>query len=293
MDNITRILSEELLIRAYTVSSLDTVRELTLLHETSPNGTLALGRALTAAALLSATLKPDSPQSLSVKFFGDGPLGEVLVQADARGSLRGYLKNPRPDLETDIGSLSFSKSIGAGFLTVIRDLGMKEPYTSTLPLLYGDVAGDISYYLTTSEQVPSALIIALEMDSKGIVNAAGGILIQTLPETPDHVIEELDKKIKAMPVSLGESLLAGESSLEVLQKLLGNTGIKILSQSPLQARCRCSRGLIEGTLRGIDKNELREMIEKDRGAEVLCTFCLKKYVFTAEELESFLASQNH
>lgn len=272
MDSITRILCENLLLRAYTVSSLDTVRELTTLHETTPNATIALGRTINAAALLSASLKPDSRQSISVKFFGDGPIGEVLCQGDAAGNIRGYVRNSQMDIEHDIGSLSFSKSIGAGFLTVVRDLGMKDPYNSTTPLLYGDVAKDISFFLTTSDQVPSALILALEMDSNGAIIASGGILVQTLPDTPDHVISELDKKIKNMDKSLGESLLEGETPITVLQKLLGTHSLEILKHTPLQARCRCNREILENTLRSIDKAELQDMIEKDNGAEVKCTF---------------------
>ncbi len=293
MDTISRIICDELKLRAYTVSSLQTATELTAIHETTPNATVALGRAINAAALLGATMKPDSPQTVSLKFFGDGPIGEVHVQCDARGNIRGYVKNPRLDLTHDIGKISFSKSIGAGFLSVIRDLGMREPYTSTLPLLYGDVAGEVSYYLTTSEQIPSALIIALELDSEGAIAASGGILIQTFPDTPDHTIEELERRIKNMAKPLGKSLLEGEDTVTVLQGLFQYKDMEILEQVPLRAQCRCNRELLQETLQGIEEKELRDMIEKDKGAEVECTFCREKYTFSADDLEKIILKKGH
>ncbi|HQO39626.1 MAG TPA: Hsp33 family molecular chaperone HslO, partial [Spirochaetota bacterium] len=180
---VSRIYCESLKLRAYTVVTKETAAEITSLHKTTPNATLALGRSINAAALIAATLKPESNQSILMKFSGEGPVREVHVQCDAFGNVRGYIANPAPDITDDIGTLSFSKAIGAGLLTIIKDLGMGDPYNSVTPLLYGEVAADLAYHLTTSEQVPSAVILGLNMDRDGAISSSGGILIQTFPDT--------------------------------------------------------------------------------------------------------------
>jgi len=292
-DRISRIICNDLNVRAFTVTSHQTVAEIIRIHQTTPNATYALGRSVTAGALLGATLKPESRQSIVLKFFGDGPIREVHVQADAAGNVRGYVANPEPDLAEDLGGINFSRAIGAGFISVIKDLGMKEPYTSTMPLVYGDVAGDVSYYLAASEQVPSALIIALELDREGAVSASGGILIQTFPETEQGVIDRVDEKIRNMPASLGEHLLNGRDIHAVLSELLDNRPVDILAQGPLRASCRCSREMLVPVLMGLEREELQDMIEKDGGAEVVCTFCRNVYSFTEDDLRGFMKERIH
>ena len=215
-----------------------------MLHGTSPNATVALGRTITAAALLSATLKPDSDQSLLLKIEGSGPIREIHAQADARGNIRGYAANPAPDLDEDIGGISFSRTIGAGFLTVRKDIGMKEPYSSITPLHAGEVAGDLAYYLTASEQVPSAVIIALTLDTDGSVASSGGILIQTFPGTPDESISRVELSITNLVKDLGASLREGTDITSVLGDILGGEPFNVIESRPILARCRCSREII-------------------------------------------------
>lgn len=286
MDMISRIYCGSLKLRAYTVVSPETVREITSLHKTSPNGTIALGRTINAAALLSATLKPESNQSILVKFSGNGPVKEIHVQADAFGNIRGYIANPAPDITDDIGRISFSKSIGAGFLTVIKDLGMKEPYSSITPLLYGEVASDVAYHLTSSEQVPSAVILGLNLDSEGGIASSGGILIQTFPDTEPAVIEKLEFNIKSMPLGLGDILEKGENIYSVISGLFDDNEIDILSSGPVKHRCRCSHDMLLQLMKTVHRDELMEMVEQDKGATVTCTFCRKEYAFTEDELRS-------
>lgn len=285
---ISRIYCGSLKLRAYTVVSPGTVQEITSIHRTTPNATMALGRSINAAALLSATLKPESGQSIILKFSGDGPVKEIHVQADSFGNIRGYIANPSPDITDDIGKISFSKSIGAGFLTVVKDIGMKEPYSSITPLLYGEVASDVAYHLTSSEQVPSAVILGLNLDMDGNIASSGGILIQTFPDTETEVLEKLEENIKSMPRALGDILEKEENIYNVVTALFDDHHIDILSSGPLRHNCRCSHDMLLQLLKTIQKDELIEMAEQDRGATVTCTFCRREYNFTENELKSLL-----
>ncbi len=288
MDTISRLYCEPLKLRAYTVTSIDITREITALHNTTPNATVALGRTINAAALLSATLKPQTSQSILMKFSGSGPIGEVHVQADAFGNLRGYTANPMVDLTDDLGKISFSKSIGAGLLTVSKDTGGNEPYNSVTPLLHGEVAADLAYYLVTSEQIPSAVIIGLNINREGEITSSGGILIQTFPDTDISVIETIEANIKKMNRHLGDKLQHGENIYTIVEELFDHNKIEILSTTPLVHKCRCSHETLFKLLRTFNKEEIKDMIEKDGGASITCTFCTKEYSFSKEELSTLL-----
>lgn len=285
MDMISRIYCADLKLRAYTVTSLGTAREVTSVHRTTPNATMALGRTINAAALLSATLKPETNQSILLKFSGEGPLKEVHVQVDAFGNLRGYVANPSIDITDPIGRISFSKAIGAGLLTVIKDIGMKEPYNSVTPILYGEIAQDLAYYLVTSEQIPSALIIGLNLGDNGEIKSSGGILIQTFPDTEESVIGMIEDNIRDMKKNLGDRLEAGENIYGIVQELFNNSHTEIMSATHLIHKCRCSHETLLRLMKTLDKSDIHEMIEKDGGASVTCTFCLKEYKFTPDELK--------
>lgn len=288
MDSISRIICESLRLRAYTVNSLETVNKLIKIHATSPNATAALGNTINATALAGATLKPDSNQTISVRFSGKGPLREVQAQIDGRGNIRGYVSNPVPEAAGDLNEINFSKVIGAGFLTVSRDLNLKEPYTSLTPILYGNIAADMSYFFTYSEQTPSAIVLALETNKDGLVTASGGILIQTFPDTPESSILLAEEAIANMPKSLGSSLLEGENINSVLATLINGHDIEVASVTPLQLRCRCSKDILRATLCGVQNDELEDMIQKDHGAEITCSFCRTVYRFNEDELKDIL-----
>ncbi len=288
MDSISRIYCEELKLRAYTVTSLDVTREVTSLHKTTPNATVALGRTINAAALLGATLKPQTNQSLLLKFSGSGPLREVHVQVDAFGSIRGYVANPMVDVDGNLNRISFSDAIGAGLLTVIKDTGINEPYSSVTPLMNGEVAADLAYYLASSEQVPSAVIIGLNIDRNGGITSSGGILIQTFPDTETRVIDEIEARIQKMERHLGDRLQHDENIISIVGEIFGGNRTEILSTTPLVHRCRCSHETLFGILKTVHSDELRDMIEKDGGASITCTFCTKEYQFTKGELLSLI-----
>jgi len=288
MDTISRIYCEFLKLRAYTVTSLDIAREITTVHNTTPNATVALGRTINAAALLSATLKPQTNQSILVKFSGSGPIGEVHVQVDALGNLRGYAANPMVDMTGNLDRISFSKSIGAGLLTVIKDTGGNEPYSSVTPLLHGEVASDLAYYLVTSEQIPSAVIIGLNINREGEITSSGGILIQTFPDTDMSIIEKVEANIQKMDRHLGDRLQNGENIYAIIEELFDRNKIEILSTTPLVHKCRCSHETLFGLLKTFNREEIKDMIEKDGGASITCTFCTKEYIFTKEDLQTLI-----
>jgi len=290
MDIISRFHIRDLRLRAYTSITTDTVRSLIDIHATTPSATRAFGRAITATALLGATLKPDSAQTITLKFSGSGPIREVHVQSDARGNIRGYVSNPAIDGAGEIRLIEFSRLIGAGMLTITKDIGLREPYTSVMPLLHGDISRDLASYLATSEQTPSALIIGLAMNSDGTIASSGGILVQTFPDTTPDVVERVETSIAGAAQPLGEFLRGGGAISHYLSGLLGGAAAELLAETTLSAACRCNRALIGAILQSLGEDELRDMIEKDGGAELACLFCRQKYHFSADDLRAIVTN---
>jgi len=287
-DKISRIICDELNLRAYTATCLNTVRQITAIHDTTPNATYALGRTIISAVLLSATLKPGSDQSLLVKFSGSGPIKEIHVQVDAKGHVRGYAANPKVDLTDDIGKISFSKTIGAGFLTITRGIDLKDPYKSVIPLQSGEAASDIAYFLTKSDQIPSALILGMNLDKSGMVSSAGGILIQTFPDTKDDIIAEVEDKINSMENPLGNSLEKNINIHSIVSEIFNNKPISILSSQYIKSACGCRKEAFRSVIKSLPEKDLLDMINEDKGAEIKCTFCSKSYNFNVKELSDLI-----
>ena len=285
-DTLSRILCDELNIRAYTVQTITAVGEITALHETDPVSSLILGRAVNAAALLSSSLKPGSHQNLSVKFTGSGIIKEINVQADAEGNLRAYISHnisvaDSPDHEP-------SSLIENGFLTVTKDIGLKEPYHHVSPLRYGDIARDIVYYLTSSEQVPSAMILGVSSDDTKGITASSGILIQTFPETPPESTAIIEKNIDRLDMPLSDYLKTGKDVCSYLSEILGGAPFTIIDTTPLRFACRCSHDITRSIIMSIPSEDLIAMANEDKGAEVVCTFCRKAYTFGENELRELI-----
>jgi molecular chaperone Hsp33 len=287
-DHVARIICEHYNLRIYTALTVDLVRTITGQHKTSPAATLALGRAINATALLCAALKPDSAQSVTLRISGTGPIREIHVQADAKGNVRGYVSNPAVKPVVRNGAIDIPAIVGAGFLTVVKDLGLKEPYSSVIPLHTGEIARDCAYYLTESEQVPSAMIIGLALEIDGNVAGSGGILIQRFPDTPDTALDRVEANIAGMKTTLGESLRRNEDIVSVVSRLMDDQPLSLLGTTPLRAACRCDRQMIGEIIRGIDRGEIEEMLDKDHGIELRCTFCTKNYRFSEPEIYALL-----
>ena len=252
---------------------------------TTPSATVALGRSINAAALLSASLKPESTQSLTYKINCSGAIKEINVQADALGNIRGYIANPSVDLDVQTDKINLSKMLGAGLITVTKDLGLKDLYSGVSPLLKGEIAYDTAYYLTTSEQVPSAVIIGLNLSpADGQILSSGGILIQTLPDTEPDIIELIEKNIVSLKEPLGDRLAHGTDILNVVSDLFEQRDFTVLNTLALRHKCQCSRERMLNIIQSIDKTELNDMLEKEHSAEITCTFCNTVYRFSEDEV---------
>ncbi|MBN1501701.1 MAG: Hsp33 family molecular chaperone HslO [Spirochaetes bacterium] len=292
MDGMQTIISPSFNVRIYAAETLNTVKEITKIHETTPNATAALGQAINAAALLGAALKPESTQNLTLRIQGSGPLKEVFVQIDAAGNLRAFTANPQIDINNPMPRISFSDAIGAGMISISKDLGLKEPYSSVSPIIKGELAEDIAYYLTKSEQIPSAVIIGFKLGTDGEIKASGGILIQTFPDTPESSIASIEQNISGLKKTLSESLAEGEDITDFIKDLLGNSPVEIISRTDIRHKCRCSTDLLRNVIKTLPKTDISEMIEKEHGTEIDCTFCRKTYKFGEHDLRDILEEMN-
>lgn len=265
------------------------------LHHTSAVATAALGRLLTGAALMSRFLK-NATDSITLQIKGRGPLGGVVAVSDAYANVRGYVENPFAELplrESD-GKLDVGGAIGKGALHVIKDLGMKEPYVGTSALVSGEIAEDLTYYLAVSEQVPSvvALGVRVSPDPGGReafrVSQAGGFLLQLLPGAEESLIDALEKRIAGFP-SVTTLLAAGATVENMLEDLMQGYDFTVRDRKPCAYRCTCSREKMEKTLVSIGAQDLQEIIDDGRGAELCCHFCGAKYFFDTDAVVKLLA----
>lgn len=287
-DCITRILCEDYNIHMYTATTHRLVRHCLRIHEAAPCTSIVFGRAINAATLLSATLKPDSNQSITYKISGTGKIREIHIQADARGNIRGYVANPSADYDIDGDEITPSRLLGAGFLSVTRDLGLKEPYSGIIPLRTGDIAMDTAYYLKESEQTPSAIILGMHFESDGKLSASGGILIQPFPDADESALIEIEHTISSLKKPLGASLKDGIDIVSYASEIVGNVPLEILATTPVSFNCRCGREMLLNILKSMHKDELRDMLEKDHGIEITCSFCMEKYYFGENDIAAFL-----
>ena len=275
-------------VRALAVDSTAAVQELARLQRTGPAASAALGRVATAALLLSATLKKER-HLVTVRVKGDGPLGVVLTSANGRGEVRGLVGNPRPAIqETVDGKLNVAGAVGGtGRLTVTKDLGLKEPYHSTVELVSGEIGKDMAYYFARSEQQPSAVGLGVYVDRLGAVEAAGGYLIQVMGGLPEDEVEEIERKVAGLPHPT-TMIRAGEAPEDMLARVF-DSDFEVLHRSATRFRCPCSRDRAERALILLGPAEIDE-IKSSQGdrdhAVVTCEFCGQSYSFTLEQLEA-------
>lgn len=274
-------------VRALAVNSTAAVRELARLQATSPVATAALGRVATGALLLGSTQKKES-HLVTVQVKGGGPLGTVLASANGRGEVRGLVGNPRPDVvETLNGKLNVGGAVGtAGRLTVIKDLGLREPYNSTVELVSGEIGRDFAYYFSRSEQTPSAVGLGVFVDRTGQVEAAGGYIIQVLGGLSDDDIEAIEAEVANLPHPTS-MIRGGETPEDILARVFG-TGFAVLERTPVRFHCPCTRDRAERALILLGPAEIDEIIadRAHRGhSDVTCEFCGANYRFTLAQLE--------
>ena len=275
-------------VKAVAVTTKDLTERVRNIHKTLPVATAALGRALAAASMMGNALKEEAA-SLTLQIKGGGPLGTVLAVSDHLGNVRGYVQNPQVDLPLrEDGKLNVGAAVGAeGTLTVIKDLGMKEPYIGSVGLLGGEIAEDLAAYFVESEQIPTACALGVLVDRDQSVKAAGGYIIQLLPGAGEDVITKVEGGVLAAgPVT---KLLDRDSDPEaLLRTVLSDFDVEILETSPIEYRCYCSRDRVERALISMGVAELEDLLREQGGCELGCQFCDKVYRYTGEELQALI-----
>lgn len=286
-DYIVRATAADHQIRAFAITSRDLVEEARKIHNTSPVATAAMGRLLTAGAMMGAMMKGEQ-DLLTLQIKGDGPLGGITVTADSAARVKGYVNEPEVLIHANAkGKLDVAGAVGNGILRVIKDLGMKEPYVGQTALQTGEIAEDLTYYFATSEQVPSSVGLGVLLDRGNTVRQAGGFLIQLMPFTEDKVIDELEKKLSEIS-SVTELLDEGLTPEQLLERILGDFGLEINDTIPATYYCNCTRDRVEQAIVSIGSKDIREMIQDNKPIEVKCQFCGKAYTFDIEDLKQIL-----
>jgi molecular chaperone Hsp33 len=275
-------------VRAFAANTTNMVREAKETHALSMVASAALGRTMTAAAIMSKMLKGEK-DTITIQIKGNGPLGGVVVVTDTKANVRGYVYNPQVELPlNDIGKLDVGGAIGnEGYMNVIKDLGLKEPYIGYVNLVSGEVGEDIAYYFAYSEQVPSVVALGVLVDSDGSIVNAGGYIIQLMPGAEESLISYIENTINAIP-TVSQLLAYGESPEGILDIIFGDRDLKIMAKSSCGFVCNCSRERMERNLISIGRNEIQGLINDQHGAELQCHFCNKKYNFDEKELQDLM-----
>ena len=274
-------------VRAFAATTRDTVEAARAAHNLSPVAAAALGRLLTGGAMMGVMMKEEE-DLLTIKIEGDGPIGGLTVTADSRGNVKGYVFHPEVMLPpNDKGKLDVGGALGVGVLTVIKDMGMKEPYVGQTILVTGEIGDDLTYYFATSEQTPSSVALGVLMNRENTVRQAGGFILQMMPGASEDVIAGLERRL-AQIHSVTKLLDEGRTPESNLEYVLGEYGLEILDRTDMRFYCNCSKERIEKALISVGKKELQAMIDDGKTIEVNCHFCSKHYPVTVDELKDLL-----
>lgn len=283
-DYIVRATASDAQIRAFACTTKGVVETARQAHNTSPVVTAALGRLLSAGAMMGSMLKGDD-DLLTLQIKGDGPMQGLMVTADSKSNVKGYAYVPNVLLPANsVGKLDVAGAIGQGTLRVIRDMGLKDPYVGQTLLQTSEIAEDLTYYFATSEQVPSSVGLGVLMERNNTVKQAGGFIIQLMPFAEESVISRLEQNLSAI-TSVTSMLEAGNTPEQMLEQLLDGLECEILETRPTAFLCNCSRSKIEKVLISLGEKEIREMIDEGKEIEINCQFCGKHYQFSVDELK--------
>lgn len=281
-DYLVRVITEGKNIVGLACVTTSLVDDARRRHGTCPTATAALGRALTGGELMGALLDPD--QRVALKFTGNGPLRKIIVEAEGDGTVRGYVEVPRVDLPPMNGKLDVGGAIGReGYLTVTKDLRLKEPYNGIVKLYTGEIASDIAFYLTESEQIPSAVGLGVYVETDGSVSASGGFLVQSLPPADETLIETLAERIQGLP-PVTRQLTDGMTPEGILAGIFEGIPYRTIETRRLSFRCSCSVSRIEQALITLGRSQLEEVVRDQEVFDISCHFCNRNYVFRKEHL---------
>ncbi|SFF03803.1 Hsp33 family molecular chaperone HslO [Alteribacillus iranensis] len=282
-DYLVKALAYEDKVRAYAVQTTNMIDEAVHRHQAWPTAAAALGRAMTAGSMMGSMLKGDD--KLTIKIEGGGPMGPIIVDTNSSGNTRGYAHNMQVHFDLNQhGKLDVARAVGTnGALSVVKDLGLKEHFTGSVPIISGELGEDFTYYFVTSEQVPSSVGLGVLVNPDNTIKAAGGFIIQLLPGADDELVNQLENQIENMP-PVSKLIEKGKTPEEMLQVIFGEE-IKFIDKFPVAFSCHCSEERISNALISLGSEELQDMIVEDGGAETQCHFCNEIYQFNAEDLE--------
>ena len=288
-DELIRAIGADGAVRAFVTYTKDMVQQARTLHHTAPVATAALGRLLTAGCMMGSTLKEEK-DLITLQIRGDGPLQGIVVTADSKGRTKGYVFQPNVEIPNKCkGKLDVSGAIGNGVLRIIKDIGMKEPYSGEIELVTGEIAEDLTYYFAQSEQTPSAVGLGVLVDRDTSVKQAGGFIVQLMPDTEEEIVAQLEKNISEIPY-ITDLYDMGKTPEDILAMLLKGLEPKITDRTDICFYCNCTRERVEKALISIGKQELEKIIEEDKQATLHCHFFAKEYHFEQNELISLLES---
>ncbi len=287
-DIIVRGQSTDGAIKIFVAQTTDLVNDAQKIHNTFPVATAALGRTLTAIAIMGQNLKNDT-DSITVQFRGDGPLGNIVAITDSKSRVRGYVVNPFVDLpRKENGKLDVGTAVGQGQLNVVYDLSLKEPYSGQVPIVSGEIAEDLTYYFAKSDQIPTAMGLGVLVGTDGQAECAGGFMIQLMPEATEEVAGIIEDRMKEIP-SVTQMLSDGMTAEDILFYLTEGFSMIMQNESTTpQYKCKCSRDRMKSAVISIGKADLSKIIEEDGKCEVECQFCNNKFVFEKPELKEML-----
>ncbi len=285
-DYIIRAIAADGQIRAFAADTTQMVETAKCKHETSPIATVALGRLLTGGAMMGVMMKNDS-DVVTIQIKAQGPIGSMTVTADAKGNVKGFVGNPQVMLPLKDGKLDVAGALGLGVLSVIKDIGLKEPYVGDTILVTSEIADDLTYYFATSEQVPSSVGLGVIMNKDNTVKSSGGFIIQLMPDATEEIISKLEKKISEVK-SVTDMLEKDMSPEDILNVLLKDMGLEILDKVDTQFYCNCSKERVSKAVISIGEDEIQAMVDEEKPIEVNCHFCNSHYAFSVEELKDML-----
>lgn len=272
-------------VRAFAIITTNLVEEARQRHDCYPVAAAGLGRTMTAALLLAANLKTD--ESITIRISGDGSLGEIIADAHASGIVRGYVKNPHVDLPLRNGKLDVGAGVGSGQIYVTRFTGMKQPFTGSSELVSGEIAEDVTNYLFVSEQTPSSVALGVLIEPDLTVGAAGGFMIQALPNADDGVLSQIEKNMATLP-PLSQLIREGNDAAGIINMLFAGLPVTLHDELPVSFQCPCSHERIQDVLVSLGAAEIHDIITHDGQAEICCHFCGEKYQFGKKDLEDVI-----
>lgn len=284
-DYLVRALAYEGSVRAFSIRSTDLVEEARRRHDTWATASAALGRTMTIATMMGMMLKGED--KLTIKLEGNGPTGPIVADANAKGDVRAYITNPHVDFElNEKGKLDVSRAVGKeGNLSIVKDLGLKEHFTGQVPIVSGEVSEDFTYYFAKSEQVPSAVGAGVLVNPDHTILAAGGFIIQVMPDATDEMIDQIEKNIAEMP-AISSMIKDGLTPEDMLNRIFSEENVKVLDKQPVRFNCSCSLERIKNAVSGLGDEEIDQMIDEDGGAEATCHFCNEHYHLSIDDLQA-------